>query len=58
MTVKLLYRTPSMDRPEVHKLPADENGYVETGELIDWLEREWGSRLLYAGDSFTLAADE
>ena len=58
MTVKLLYRTPAMDRPDVYKLPSDENGNVETGKLIAWLEREWGSRLLTAGDSFTLAADE
>ena len=58
MAVKLLYKTPYMDRPEVHKLPSDENGNVETSELIDWLKREWGTRFLYAGDSFTLAADD
>lgn len=58
MTVKLLYRTPYMDRPEVHKLPADENGYVKIDELIALLAREWKGGLLYAGDSFTLAADE
>ena len=58
MTVQLLFRTPSMDRPDVYKLPSDENGNVEASELIDWLEREWGNRLLAAGDSFTLAAGE
>ena len=58
MTVQLLYRTPYMDQPDVHKLPSDEDGNVEASELIDWLEREWGNRLLAVGDSFTLAADE
>ena len=58
MAVKLLYRTPTMDQPDVYKLPSDENGNVETSTLIDWLEREWGSCRLCAGDSFTLAADD
>ena len=58
MAVKLLYRNPAMDRPDVYSLPSDENGDVETGEFIAWLEREWGSCRLCAGDSFTLAADE
>ena len=58
MTVQLLFRTPSMDRPDVYKLPSDENGNVETSEFIAWLERKWGSCGLSVGDSFTLAADE
>lgn len=58
MTVQLLFRTPSMDRPDVYKLPSDEDGNVETNEFIAWLEREWGSCGLSVGDSFTLAADE
>lgn len=58
MTVKLLYRTPYMDQPDVYELPSDENGGVETSEFIAWLEREWGSCGLNVGDSFTLAADE
>ena len=58
MAVKLLYRTPAMDRPDVYNLPSDEDGNVETSEFIDWLRREWGTRWLCAGDSFTLAADE
>ena len=58
MTVKLLYRTPYMDQPDVYTLPSDEDGNVETSEFIAWLEREWGSCGLTVGDSFTLAADE
>ena len=58
MTVQLLYRTPSMDRPDVHELPPDGNGNIETSEFIAWLERGWGSCGSTAGDSFTLAANE
>ena len=57
MAVKLLYRTPYMDRPDAHRLPSDGNGNVDPGSLIAWIEREWGSRPLNAGDSFTLAED-
>ena len=58
MTVKLLYRTPYMDQPDVYELPSNEDGTVETSEFTAWLEREWGSCGLSVGDSFTLAADE